>query len=465
MRTSPTLRRHAALLLASFSALAVTLACSLSVSPDPAPPQVVAQVGGAPQVILSAPLEGATYLQGVPVNVLARVENAGENIDRVEIAVDEAIVATIALPNPAGAPAFTLSQNWLAEGTGTRTLSVTVFRADGTTSAPVTRQIEVVESTDNVIVVGGGTSPTQNQPSQTAPETAPPTNNAPATSGNTNSGGAFGNLFNRFASIAPAGSGSTAPPPAAPTEEQAALPPTEQPAEPVAPPPTEAPAASPTPSVPTATILVGANLRSGPSTEFVRIGSFPPNTQTEALAVNSARTWYKVRYYNSEGWIASELVNVVGVERLPIDEGPPPPTPVPPTLTPVPPTAAPVTNRNLTFDGVQAFNPFPPECRQTMSITLRLRNDGAEALGTTSAAIVRDVHIDSGARTETIVPIPDIAAGQSIEVSGAFLTVDTNFDSRHRIEIVLDSNGQIAESNENDNFFSGNEYTLGRGGC
>lgn len=102
-----------------------------------------------------------------------------------------------------------------------------------------------------------------------------------------------------------------------------------------------------------------------------------------------------------------------------------------------------------------------------MAITLRVRNTGSESLGTTSAAIVRDIHVDSGTVTQTTVPLPDIGPGEEVEVGGkGFLTVDTNFGTEHRIEIVLDSNNQIAESNENDNLFSGGlVYTLEQGSC
>ena len=101
-----------------------------------------------------------------------------------------------------------------------------------------------------------------------------------------------------------------------------------------------------------------------------------------------------------------------------------------------------------------------------MSFRIPIRNTGTDSFGTTGAVVIRDVHIDSGAVTETRAPVPDLPGGGEATIDGVFLTVETNFDTRHRIEVVLDANNEIAESNENDNSFSGNEYTLNNeGGC
>jgi hypothetical protein len=46
-----------------------------------------------------------------------------------------------------------------------------------------------------------------------------------------------------------------------------------------------------------------------------------------------------------------------------------------------------------------------------------------------------------------------------------FLSVDTNFDSEHRIEIILDAKNNIAEINEGDNIHETARYTLTKGTC
>jgi hypothetical protein len=185
------------------------------------------------------------------------------------------------------------------------------------------------------------------------------------------------------------------------------------------------------------------------------------------LAANADRTWYKVQYSQfSNGWSAAALLELRNVEGVPIENVAPPPPTATPLPTAIAATAAPTSNRNITFNGPQGFDPFPPSCRQTMRITLKLQNNGTEALGSGSAAIVRDVHPGSGTRTETTIPIPDIAPGTAVDVTGDFfITVDTNFDSVHRIEVILDINSQITESNEGDNSYTSADYTLAKGSC
>lgn len=109
-----------------------------------------------------------------------------------------------------------------------------------------------------------------------------------------------------------------------------------------------------TPGQPIVTFTQGVNVRSGPGTEFnPPIGSFAAGQSTEILAQTAAGDWYKVRYQDLEGWVASALVVVSGnIDSLPIEFGPPTPSTTPtikvptstlssPTLTSTPtPTSA-----------------------------------------------------------------------------------------------------------------------------
>ncbi|MEM6284594.1 MAG: SH3 domain-containing protein, partial [Chloroflexota bacterium] len=228
------------------------------------------------------------------------------------------------------------------------------------------------------------------------------------------------------------------------------------------PPPTDIPPTA-TPTTPQATILTGANVRSGPSTLFEVVGAFAAGATTDALAVNPDRSWYKIQYFNAEGWIFSDLVSVSNEDQLPVEEGPPSPT-----LTPIPPTPVPATEApppaqiNLVFDGPVSINPYPPDCGETMEISVSIRNEGSESMGRSAALRVVDTHVDSGTRTETTAPIPDIGPGETRTVEGIFLTVETNFDATHRIQVILDANNEIGETNEGDNSSRAEalEYTL-----
>ncbi len=441
MRNVQQLSRRLAVLVA----LAGTLACSLTApgGDDNTPaPQSVA-MGNELTAELAAPLDGAVYLEGVPVNVVARVANAGSDIDRVEVLADNRIVTTVPAPNPAGAPSFSVAQSWTPSAPGTYQVSLAVFRGDGSSASAQQRTIEVIASeSSGDDSATDDTAPTEPQPTEPEPTAVTAPTDAPA-----DSGGEAGESGE---------SGDTEQPDEAqpPAEDPPTQPPAEEPTD--APPPTE--------SSPTARLTAGANIRGGPGTTFPIIGTYAAGTETGALAVNSAGTWYKIEFYNGEGWIFGNLVEVSGADQLPIDDGPPPP---PPTNTPVPATATPEpSNVNLTFNGSITIDPFPPNCGDTMSFRIPIRNTGTDSFGTTGAVVIRDVHIDSGAVTETRAPVPDLPGGGEATIDGVFLTVETNFDTRHRIEVVLDANNEIAESNENDNSFSGNEYTLNNeGGC
>ncbi len=85
-----------------------------------------------------------------------------------------------------------------------------------------------------------------------------------------------------------------------------------------------------------ASFNLAVNVRRGPGNNFAPpIGSFRAGDTAEILAVDPVRAWYKVRYYDSTGWVAANLVSVSGdASSLPVDVGPP--TPVPPTPTPLP---------------------------------------------------------------------------------------------------------------------------------
>jgi hypothetical protein len=93
-----------------------------------------------------------------------------------------------------------------------------------------------------------------------------------------------------------------------------------------------------------------ANVREGPATGFALIGGIRAGTRSEILAINPARDWFKVRYWNRSGWVLGSLVTVFGnTNNLEVDPGPPPP---PPTATPLPTaTRAPRQGPNLLIDG------------------------------------------------------------------------------------------------------------------
>lgn len=396
--------------------LAVLLgACNLLTSPNSN--QTV--ISGPPVVQIAAPPANATYLENVAVNIQALITNAGADIDRVEILVDGTIIQTLQQPNPGGAPSFSIAQAWQAAGTGTHTLSVQAFRADGSSSAPATVTVNVISQ------------------AQMTPTTA-----------------------EQQANPSPQPGGSQTQPTTPPQQSQ-----TQPTTPPTAVPPTEVPQASPTPNVPTATFLQGVNVRSGPSTLFnPPVGSFAAGQTAEILARTPAGDWYKVRYYNGEGWVFGQLLSVSGdASRIAVDPGPPIPQPTAVPPTPIPPTPVPVANVNLVAGSIR-LSPAAPNCNETFIITVDVANFGQQASGGGGISIVDVRAADNTTQGSTNGSFGPIQPGQTVNSGNIPLTISTYHSEGHKIVVVVDPNNQIAETNENDNRAE-LPYTLNKANC
>lgn len=417
-------RARIAVLLASLSMLLV--ACDLLVSPEPEEPTFE----GSPEVIISSPLNGDTYQDGVGVNILLRVDNAGPDVARVAIQVDGQIIGEAILPNLGGDPSFTVSNGWPATGAGSHIISAVASRSDGTVSNEASVTINVVAS--------AVTEPETNTDTSTTDTTTEDTSNTQDT--------------------LPTPVPTRVLPSPVPTQDKPELTPTDTV------PPTDAPTSTPaptnTPSRPQANITTGANVRSGPGIVFdPPIGSLPAGAQANLLAISSSGTWYKIQYYNGDGWISAQVASTTGdLATLPRELGPA--TPVQATATLVA-TATPASAPDLSVTGV-VVNPHPFVCNQSSEIQITIANSGnANAPGGTFK--IEDIHNGTvGANTTGV--FPELAPGAS-HTASVFLTVSNNFAEAHHTRITVDQNGQIAESNEGNNVRNEAEYVLGTGGC
>lgn len=115
--------------------------------------------------------------------------------------------------------------------------------------------------------------------------------------------------------------------------------------------PTEAPPAdTPVPSGPSVTVEVNLNVRTGPGTNYDRIGSLPAGTTVEILGRTSNSAWWQIPYADApdgKAWISAGYGTAIGTEGVPVAEAPPTPTPSAPTATPTseapPPAPTPET--------------------------------------------------------------------------------------------------------------------------
>ncbi len=229
---------------------------------------------------------------------------------------------------------------------------------------------------------------------------------------------------------------------------------------------------APTPTVvdstPRATANLNANVRSGDSQLYPVVANLPGNTIVTIVGISSTGSgWYQIQLPNGGlGWVAPSVVtvsgNLAGLPRIVPPPIPATPTPIA-TATPLA-TITPLAGADLQGDSF-APNPNPPTCNVPFQVFANLANRGALAAASGFNVTVRDIHIATGAVTATFDQRVDrlLIAGENFVVGGN-LTVSTYYNEQHRLEVIIDTLGQVPETNESNNTISF-VYTLQRGTC
>jgi len=406
---------------------------------------------GAPIVNIAAPADGATFADGVSINVQASISRAGEDIERVVLGLNGTDVETVPAPNPTGLTNFSITRTLPSPGMGAHIISVTAFRTDGSGSQAASVTVNVVDG--SLVVIPRSVSldvepeetPEIDEPAPTeADPTATPTEVMDDDSSDEDA--------------SPDGDADEA------TEDDD---PTPEP-DPTDPPPPTATAIPtntplpPTPSVPTAIATTSINVRSGPGIIYdPPIGAFREGDSAEILATNPNGTWLKIRRgATGEGWVATSLVDIEGdITGLPREEGPPPPEPTqPPPPTAPPATAAPVVTNNLI--PVSPFiDPPVPQCGQDFRTGITIRNDGS-ASGPTGATRIEVIRVSDGQilATSGDQPSVDLPPGGTHTIAVTF-NIDVFINEEQRVRFIADATNQVTETIEDDNQI-GITYTL-----
>jgi len=100
----------------------------------------------------------------------------------------------------------------------------------------------------------------------------------------------------------------------------------------ISPPPTQMPTTAAPPTVVAG--AVGVNVRSGPGTDFAKIGLL--GSGAEARVTGRYGGWWRIDYAGSPAWVASWVVTALNVEGVPEVAAPPTPVPANPTVIPSP---------------------------------------------------------------------------------------------------------------------------------
>jgi hypothetical protein len=111
---------------------------------------------------------------------------------------------------------------------------------------------------------------------------------------------------------------------------------------PVPPESTEPPAAEspPAPGGPSVTVDVNLNVRTGPGTNYDRVGSLAEGATVDIVGRNASSSWWQISYADGpggKGWISAGYGTATNTDGVPVVESPPPPSPAAPTA---PPTSA-----------------------------------------------------------------------------------------------------------------------------
>lgn len=392
----------------------------------------VAQVtfNGAPQISIVSPQANARYREGANVYIVARVENAGPDISSMVVRIGDEVIAQTNNPETGGGATFAINAQWPAQRSGSQIISVSVQRADPSLSDMKTVDIEVIGSPTPTPMATTLVVPTIDAaPAQPTTDISSPVVNAQPTS-------------------------DTAAQPAAPTT--ASEPPTQ--------------AVPPTASAPQVKVKQGANVRKGPSTAFEPpLGSMAAGQTAEILGKSLDGTWYKIRFYNGEGWIAALTVDIEGsVSNLVAEAGPATPIPALPTAV-VPtgvsvtaPPAAPSTGPDLVVEGVPVVNPSPFECGKASEITITVKNIGSGA-SNISKLVIEDLY-NGTPGASTSYPLGALQPGQTAQAI-VYLTVMTYIKEAHTTRVTVDAEAQNTETNEGNNQYVSGVYSLAQGTC
>ncbi|MGQ9599080.1 MAG: FHA domain-containing protein [Anaerolineae bacterium] len=101
--------------------------------------------GGTPTVAIRSPAQGAQIVVGQEISLQAAATGV-RDIARLELRVDEFLVATAASPDPKGSPVLTVSQPWTFGQTGPHVISAVAYTVRERASEPASIEVVVVES-------------------------------------------------------------------------------------------------------------------------------------------------------------------------------------------------------------------------------------------------------------------------------------------------------------------------------
>ena len=398
MQLVVTERRLAASVLMLILCSLLLASCNLDVVPeDPTP-----SFEGPPVIHIAAPLPDQTFLSGTTVIVQARVENAGPDIARIAVLLNEELMGEQLNPNETDAEVLPLTIDWPTSNEGEYSIAVLAERGDGS-SAREDVSIRVVPRSQYE-------APVSHEPQSTA-DAAPPEVEGVAT--------------------------VESPPESAPPATA-----------------TSAPAVGTGPRQIRGTVIRPAPLRPGPGADSGQpIGSLMVDDEVLIIAVNSAGSWYRIRRGTEfDAWVDASLVSAEGdLSGLPVDSGEP---------------APPEAGVNLVVTSIELTPDPPVCGQQTIVRATIRNIGAVDSQTSPWVAATAHLPSDQNvlAQNPETVYLPALDAGEEalLEIP---LTLTSRFAELHEIRVTVDHGNHVIETHEDDNTGTSRQFELSQGTC
>ncbi|MCY3796534.1 MAG: Ig-like domain-containing protein [Chloroflexi bacterium] len=395
--------RFSAYRLALILVLLFCAGCNLATTGDGAP----TSFEGPPIIHIAAPAPNQTFLAGTTVIVQARVENAGPDLARISVLLDDALLGEKVNPNETNAAVLPLTIDWPTSNTGDFRISVLAERSDG----------EFSREDVNIRVI-----------SESSAESAATRETNRQEAGAPDSPGADADGQKDVA-------GNTA--------EQPDLP---------LPKPTDSEPPVGEQSRVAGTMTQPARIRVGPGATYDLVGNLDENFEVMIVAVNPSREWYRIAYNDlPDAWVYAEFVQPAGgAAGLPVETGPPMPM---------------EQGVNLVVVDVQLESAIV--CNQPATVRARIQNQGTDKARNVAWVIAEPVLMSDGS---SLLENPPLAYLKTLEAEEedmlAFpLTLTSHVDQEQFIRIVADSGNHLPETDETDNIGNSASFILQPGAC
>lgn len=228
-----------------------------------------------------------------------------------------------------------------------------------------------------------------------------------------------------------------------------------------------------TDTTPRATSNTDANVRAGDDTVYSRVGVLSTGTSAPIVGISSTGSgWYYIELANgTRGFISPTVVTVTG-DLSNLQRITPPARPVatatPTTAATRPASTQPPSSGADLAGALPALDPANPSCGVSFNVAVNLTNLGSSAIpaGTTFRVEFQDFwagnYLEGYTATITLSS-PINPGGNFVAVSPSSFNLNNGGGQQHEMRVIIDSNNNIAESNESNNLVI-KTFTLG-GSC